>query len=516
MRIIRLPRQLPPLSELLSLNRLLHANAISLDWSDVQVVTPEQLDTLLHGLTLSDHIEYIDSGDDPTISDALSPLIMEAFARIDNDADVTASRPIRTVSQTLAPPVIWTPESENEAESTIIRKLFPIPGQSLDSQTQTLVETRSNDPASADRSSPRFVPVYEISCDEANTISILSQPYLDMRELSHTDTRQLPTLLQPLVDAYATWIEGQTKDSSHPRAVQNRRAVLQRIQDSMSLISTDQNAAEAFTFMNRAMWLQRIRTLWLQEEGYSRTRRMNDIDQPANRSWHPFELAFILLNIAALIDPHAIDRNATKGALADLRWFPAGGRTTKAYLGLAAYTLGLRRLQDRAEERTGGSGVAAILRYTSCTLTPQQFQSAATLICIGEIIRRADDSTWGTTPFRLGLQSDPRSATNATIGVARIINQAQSAHNNTYDTYATHDRILSLLNRCPWCGSPIETTRDTSARASKGRTIIYCRDPKNECSFSSIRSKGEGLPILVTDENVYYLKPALLIAVETW
>ena len=49
--------------------------------------------------------------------------------------------------------------------------------------------------------------------------------------------------------------------------------------------------------MNHAMWLQRTRSLF--SEGVRRGRDIdyNDVDIPANRSWYPFQLAFILLNL---------------------------------------------------------------------------------------------------------------------------------------------------------------------------------------------------------------------------
>jgi hypothetical protein len=47
-------------------------------------------------------------------------------------------------------------------------------------------------------------------------------------------------------------------------------------------------------------------------------------------AWRPFQLAFILLNIAGLSDRRHADRE-----IADLLFFPTGGGKTEAYLGLA-------------------------------------------------------------------------------------------------------------------------------------------------------------------------------------
>jgi hypothetical protein len=71
------------------------------------------------------------------------------------------------------------------------------------------------------------------------------------------------------------------------------------------------------------------------------------------------------------------------------------------------------------------------------------------------------------------------------------------------------------LTNCPWCGTPIDPGRHIkveSFAAGRGRTLIYCGDPLGRCPFSERQAPGEGLPVLVVDEEIYRLLPALLLA----
>src|SRR5690606_13458434 len=99
------------------------------------------------------------------------------------------------------------------------------------------------------------------------------------------------------------------------------------------------------------------------------------------------------------------------------------GGKTEAYLGLAAYVMGLRRLQGTVAGRSGEHGVAVLMRYTLRLLTLQQFQRATALICACEMIRRdaaaAGDSRWGAEPFRIGLWVGARSTPTAPTTPAR-------------------------------------------------------------------------------------------------
>ena len=388
-------------------------------------------------------------------------------------------------------------------------------------------ETLPGDPTCAVRLSSRVVPSYDVPLTEAPSsadIPAMAGLTLDMRELAQADeTDRLPGKLQPLVTAYATWIEAQERRIGDPAAglegyedvarntLQHCRQALERMQAGIDSLATSSEARQAFAFMNRAMWQQRIHTLYAEEKRRGKPTTLADMDRESNRSWRPFQLAFILLNIPALTDLHHPERSKDASALADLLWFPTGGGKTEAYLGLTAYTLAIRRLQGTIEGRSGMDGVAVIMRYTLRLLTLQQFQRASSLICACEMIRREDSTTWGDTPFRLGLWVGQRSTPNTTEESEEANKQEHGLRGSKFGGSGTPRQ----LTNCPWCGSVIEGGKNIEVESvgkGRGRTLIYCSDPYGQCAFSKAKSPNEGLPVLVVDEEIYRLLPALLIA----
>ncbi len=152
-----------------------------------------------------------------------------------------------------------------------------------------------------------------------------------------------------------------------------------------------------------------------------------------------------------------------------------------------------------------------IMRYTLRLLTLQQFQRASSLICACEIIRREDSATWGETPFRLGLWVGQRSTPNTT----EESEEANKIEHGLRGSKFGGSGSPRQLTNCPWCGSPIEGGKNIeveSVSKGRGRTLIYCSNPYGQCPFSKALSPGEGLPVLVVDEEIYRLLPALLIA----
>ena len=371
-----------------------------------------------------------------------------------------------------------------------------------------------------------IVPSHEVEQMAPPTpadIPTLANAVLDMQVLDETGDGGFAAALDPLAEAYEAWIADQESHLSSPpsdlqayqadaaAALENCRKSLSRIREGIALLDSTPQAAKAFRFSNRAMGFQRVRTLFSQAVRRDEKPDLVTIDVPGNRSWRPFQLAFILLNLPGLVDPTHPDRSHPMSAKADLLWFPTGGGKTEAYLGVAAFTMAMRRLQGELGGLSGGAGVSVLMRYTLRLLTLQQFQRAAALICACEVIRREDETTWGPEPFRIGLWVGRRSTPNWTKESEEAIKRVR----NTASDYRGGMGTPAQLTNCPWCGQPIRPGRDIEVDLypqGSARTLQYCSDPQGICPFSRLGSPRDGLPILVVDEEIYRRLPALLIA----
>lgn len=389
------------------------------------------------------------------------------------------------------------------------------------------VEKDAEDPRRAVRISTSVLPSYDVPMTTPPTVEeipALSGLALDMKELSETSNQGLPEKLAALPDAYEAWIREQAAKLSDPdeglaehsaaaqEALKKCELALERIREGISLLASDEKAAEAFRFANHAMWLQRTRSIHAEGVRRGEKTSLDEVDVPGNRTWYPFQLAFVLINLPGLTDPHHPERSDESTAVADLLWFPTGGGKTEAYLGLAAYAMGLRRLQGTIAGRSGDSGVAVLMRYTLRLLTLQQFQRASALVCACEAIRReaidAGDARWGAEPFRVGLWVGQRATPNKTKDAEESVKKDLGAYSSATGTPA------QLLN-CPWCGYAIDRGKNIKVETypqGQGRTLIYCGDPMGRCLFTQKSSPGEGIPVVVVDEEIYRRLPSLLIS----
>lgn len=403
----------------------------------------------------------------------------------------------------------------------------------------THVVRSPDDPTRAVSVETTSIPVHEVPVTEAPgpsdpTLSpavakLLEKVVLDMSVLSTLSGQALLDAVTPLVDAYEVWLDEQEARvvagvdalDAHREAAEvaigNARESAGRLRAGIAELTSpeggDTDAAVAFRFANHAMWRQRVHTLAADRRRADQTLEMPDalasVDEPVNRSWRPFQLAFLLLNLPPLTDPTHPDRSRSAG-LVDLLFFPTGGGKTEAYLGLTAYTLAIRRLQGMVAGRDGsGAGVAVLMRYTLRLLTAQQFERAAALICACEVRRRelvASDARWGSEPFRLGMWVGANVTPNRTKDAGFAIEDARSAGRK-----GSSSSPVQLVT-CPWCGTRLDAARDAKSDPDRWRTLLFCGDEFGTCAFTEAQSPGEGLPVVTVDEELYRLLPSFVIS----
>ncbi|GAA1882099.1 DISARM system helicase DrmA [Streptantibioticus ferralitis] len=400
--------------------------------------------------------------------------------------------------------------------------------------TGVRAEPSPEDPLRAVEITTKAAPSYEIP--HTDVPDPLSEPdadlvelrglVLDMKRLAECEQEELRTALMPLVDGYRAWIErtGRTIDDPDARLAgyeEEARTNLQRAAEAADRIEAgigllaEEAAFKAFRFANQAMWRQRVHTLAAADRRHdpelALQSAVDTVDIPENRSWRPFQLAFLLLNLPALADPGHPERSADE-ALADLLWFPTGGGKTEAYLGLAAFAMAIRRCGPTLGGLNSEDGVTALMRYTLRLLTIQQFQRAAALICACETIRRCDPDTWGRTPFRIGLWVGGAVTPNSTDQANGWLKDRRQdkGRRRRSGTGSPHQ-----LTSCPWCGTKLDAGRDIAVDMTLRRTFIICPDVFS-CPFGAaafdLPADERGLPVLVVDEEIYRLVPTLLIA----
>lgn len=346
---------------------------------------------------------------------------------------------------------------------------------------------------------------------------LASEGLLDMQRLAEMGKQELIQTLSAITDEYAVWIGEQRArigaelmghEVSANQAMDKCQEILGRLREGISALDTNDKALMAFRFTNRAMAMQRAHSIYALRRRRGEKIELSTVDVPQNRSWRPFQLAFLLLSIPSLADPTHRDRTSSVDGVADLLWFPTGGGKTEAYLGVAAFCMSIRRIQGDLGGLDASRGLSVIMRYTLRLLTLQQFQRATTLICALEAMRRADEKTWGTTPFTIGLWVGQRVTPNDTEASHEAIEAERSGTRPSGSSPAQ-------LTTCPWCGSEIAAGRDIEVRRfgpSVGRTIIYCGDKLGTCDFSRAKSRDLGLPVIVVDEEIYRRPPSMLIA----
>ena len=347
---------------------------------------------------------------------------------------------------------------------------------------------------------------------------------LDMTALATATPDQLRAGLAPIIEAYGAWLGRQRSaiaalpDHLRPTAeevVEEAAQVHAGLAAGLDHLLASSDAQRCFSFMNRVMADQRVHSQIAEERQKEPGLLLAAAEERVRAKafphhWRVFQLAFVLLQLPALTEPALARRSDAERAKVELLFFPTGGGKTEAYLGLAAYTFAIRRLQGVLETPDGpldgGAGVAVLMRYTLRLLTSQQFQRATALVCAAEMARREDPGTWGSEPFRIGLWVGSAVSPKR---VSEAAEQLKALKDRSARETAPYPALQTT--RCPWCGNPL-SYKDVRVDTAAGRVRVHCPDPLASCPFSEGGAVADGIPVLTTDEEIYRLVPAFVIA----
>lgn len=324
--------------------------------------------------------------------------------------------------------------------------------------------------------------------------------------------------LNTLADAYEEWIkktlvsDAKMKDKSFANRVGNNtisqcQKALKRIREGISIIDKDDIAFDSFCFMNQVMYYQNSIKNFSKEYGKGIECSIKKFTDPRNGknnfSWRPFQIAFILMNLAGIVNPDHSDRE-----LVDLLYFPTGGGKTEAYLGLMAFVIANRRLRakDNSEYNQDG-GVTVILRYTLRLLTTQQRDRITKMVVAAELTRQKHPEKYGKEPISIGFW----------VGGQVTPNKFSDLEENSEDpgrSRRNYNLIYKQLLNCPYCGTPLKGEENFIVDLKKKSVEIYCSD-KN-CVFSKYGKKGTTIrtpiPVYLVDEEIYAKCPTIILS----
>lgn len=309
--------------------------------------------------------------------------------------------------------------------------------------------------------------------------------------------------LMPVVRKYRDWILAQTtkiqslaaqRKQTAEDMLDNARRAADRIEAGILTLS-DPNHLEAFRLANKMM-ARAAR----QRDAQIKGKEPHELDEP---TWRPFQLAFILMALRGIVDPTHSDRQTV-----DLLFFPTGGGKTEAYLGLAAFTLILRRLRHPGIR---SAGMSILMRYTLRLLTLDQLGRASALICALELERQSDTKKLGEWPFEIGLWVGSAATPN------RLGCQGYTGPGKDYTAYkklsdfkkdSRNNPSPIPIENCPWCGRKFTPDSFRLSPNIKNPLDLHVRCVNPHCEFSGERQ----LPIVGVDEPIYRRLPCFIIA----
>jgi hypothetical protein len=372
-----------------------------------------------------------------------------------------------------------------------------------------------------------FIPETPVIEIDNNLADIKDERFIQVRNIKNLSVfgkSQADVIndMDYFVSFYEKWIEQQEKSAKEltdqktiaDSIIANQRENLSRMKHNIELLK-ENDVFKAFQLMNLAMFMQIIisndQDFSKKEKELSEIRDTsiyNDLDffknyDCENRigfdpAYRPFQLAFILLSLDSIVDPHSKARKD----IVDLIWFPTGGGKTEAYLAVTAFAIIWRRLINADTY----SGTTVIMRYTLRLLTAQQFERASRLISVLEFLRTRDqfNDILRNKPITIGqwvgMSSTPNTVKQASKQVGYIEDECSKQKG------FPQEKNVFQVSSCPWCGTKLITRKDDQwfygFKGGKLEFRIHCVNEK--CPFH------DELPVQVVDEMLYRDPPTLL------
>lgn len=370
-----------------------------------------------------------------------------------------------------------------------------------------------------------FIPQYEFPGVSA-ALEGFDKYYFSMRTLSVSKKKDdIIARLTTLADSYEAWINekliGDAKMSSAEfkaeigdSVIQTCQNALNRIRAGINLLLTDDIAFDAFCFMNRCMILQRNIMNYSKKHGTGVECNFKEFVDPRNPDnnfgWRPFQIAFILMNLNAIVDPNHADREVV-----DLLYFPTGGGKTEAYLGLMAFVIANRRLRAKPDdEYNKDGGVTAILRYTLRLLTTQQRDRITKMVLAAEMIRSREAPKYGTEPISIGFWVGGGVTPNSFDDLKEDPEDPEKTSRARSQKRLIHKQLLT----CPFCGKSLqqndakENITDLTFNIDIPRKAvdIYCLD--KDCIFYKYSPQKMKIPVYLVDEEIYAKCPTIILS----
>ncbi|WP_046176221.1 helicase-related protein [Domibacillus indicus] len=342
---------------------------------------------------------------------------------------------------------------------------------------------------------------------------------IKMSDLAGLSSQNNPKeILQPLLEGYKKWIDKKESEIEQlPIALQPAaekhislcRSSLTRMKHGLLLLDKEKTM-RAFRLANLAILLQQEngttkRSGIIHEKGgkveisfdqkYKEIIKTEENIRGSKNTWRGFQIAFFLMSISSFVEETDDSRE-----IVDLIFFPTGGGKTEAYLGVAAFQMLLRRLNDPSD-----AGVDVIMRYTLRLLTADQFQRSSRLICALEYLRKNNETELGSVPYSIGIwvggKTTPNKNSEANIQLLHLTKNKRDAKN-------------FVISNCPWCGAKLGHYSSENGQRKNNKIHLGYKNEKNslkiycpdiQCTFH------DELPIYIVDETIYKKRPTFLI-----